>query len=127
VLALILRALDLHVPPVPQEPLLAISPWAPAFVLVAFLKVNVIAVRRRLLRPPGIAATLLHRRGGPEGMIYLTLFWTFFKIGAFTFGGGYAMLPLIQARGRSRTAGWTSRLARQLHRRQRERRPAPSP
>lgn len=29
-------------------------------------------------------------------MIYLRLFWTFFKIGAFTFGGGYAMLPLIQ-------------------------------
>lgn len=30
-------------------------------------------------------------------MIYLELFCTFFKIGAFTFGGGYAMLPLIQA------------------------------
>lgn len=30
-------------------------------------------------------------------MICLELFWTFFKIGAFTFGGGYAMLPLIQA------------------------------
>jgi len=30
-------------------------------------------------------------------MIYLDLFWTFFKIGAFTFGGGYAMLPLVQA------------------------------
>jgi len=29
-------------------------------------------------------------------MIFLTLFLTFFKIGAFTFGGGYAMLPLIQ-------------------------------
>lgn len=29
-------------------------------------------------------------------MIFLKLFWTFFKIGAFTFGGGYAMLPLIQ-------------------------------
>lgn len=29
-------------------------------------------------------------------MIYLELFWTFFKIGAFTIGGGYAMLPLIQ-------------------------------
>ena len=29
-------------------------------------------------------------------MIYLELFWTFFVIGAFTFGGGYAMLPLIQ-------------------------------
>jgi chromate transporter len=26
----------------------------------------------------------------------LRLFWTFFKIGAFTFGGGYAMIPLIQ-------------------------------
>ncbi len=30
-------------------------------------------------------------------MIFLDLFWTFFKIGLFTFGGGYAMLPLIQA------------------------------
>ncbi len=30
-------------------------------------------------------------------MIYLELFLVFFKIGAFTFGGGYAMLPLIQA------------------------------
>ncbi|MBQ3667860.1 MAG: chromate transporter [Clostridia bacterium] len=29
-------------------------------------------------------------------MIYLELFWTFFKIGLFTFGGGYAMLPLVQ-------------------------------
>ena len=30
-------------------------------------------------------------------MIYLELLWTFFKIGAFTFGGGYVMIPLIQA------------------------------
>ena len=29
-------------------------------------------------------------------MIYLELFITFLMIGAFTFGGGYAMLPLIQ-------------------------------
>lgn len=29
-------------------------------------------------------------------MIYLTLFLTFLKIGLFTFGGGYAMIPLIQ-------------------------------
>lgn len=29
-------------------------------------------------------------------MIYFHLFWTFFLIGAFTFGGGYAMLPLVQ-------------------------------
>ena len=26
----------------------------------------------------------------------LTLFWTFLKIGVFTFGGGYAMVPLIE-------------------------------
>lgn len=30
-------------------------------------------------------------------MIYLKLLITFIKIGAFTFGGGYAMLPMIQA------------------------------
>lgn len=30
-------------------------------------------------------------------MIFLELFLTFFKIGLFTFGGGYAMLPLVQA------------------------------
>lgn len=29
-------------------------------------------------------------------MIYLDLFTTFFKIGLFTFGGGYAMISLIQ-------------------------------
>ncbi|MDD4290988.1 MAG: chromate transporter [Clostridia bacterium] len=28
-------------------------------------------------------------------MIYLLLFWTFLKIGLFTFGGGYAMIPMI--------------------------------
>ena len=26
---------------------------------------------------------------------YFKLFWTFFKIGLFTFGGGYAMIPMI--------------------------------
>lgn len=30
-------------------------------------------------------------------MILIELFLTFLKIGAFTFGGGYAMLPLIQS------------------------------
>lgn len=28
--------------------------------------------------------------------IFFTLFWTFFKIGLFTFGGGYAMIALIE-------------------------------
>ena len=27
---------------------------------------------------------------------YLQLFWAFFKVGALTFGGGYAMLPILQ-------------------------------
>ena len=31
-------------------------------------------------------------------MIYLELFWTFFVIGMFTSGGGYAMLSLIQGK-----------------------------
>ena len=39
-------------------------------------------------------------------MIYLELFLTFFMIGAFTFGGGYAMLPLIQAEVAAK--GWIS-------------------
>ncbi|MBS4455772.1 chromate transporter [Tuanshanicoccus lijuaniae] len=29
-------------------------------------------------------------------MIYLKLFWAFFKIGLFSIGGGYAAMPLIQ-------------------------------
>ena len=28
--------------------------------------------------------------------LLLDLFCTFFRIGAFTFGGGYAMLPMLQ-------------------------------
>ena len=32
-----------------------------------------------------------------QAMIWIKLFLTFLKIGAFTFGGGYAMLPLIQS------------------------------
>ena len=29
-------------------------------------------------------------------MIFIKLFWAFFKIGAFSFGGGYAAMPLIK-------------------------------
>ena len=29
--------------------------------------------------------------------IYLDMFITFAKVGAFTFGGGYAMLPMLQS------------------------------
>ena len=30
-------------------------------------------------------------------LLYLKIFWTFFKIGLFGFGGGYAMISMIQA------------------------------
>ncbi len=39
-------------------------------------------------------------------MIFLELFLTFFMIGAFTFGGGYAMLPLISEQAISK--GWVT-------------------
>ena len=38
-------------------------------------------------------------------MIYLKLFWVFFQIGMFSFGGGYASLPLIQTQVVNRY-GW---------------------
>lgn len=38
----------------------------------------------------------------------LRIFWTFFKIGVFTFGGGYAMIPLIEAEVIDRR-GWIAR------------------
>lgn len=37
-------------------------------------------------------------------IIYLQLFFTFFKIGLFTFGGGYAMIPLV--RDEAISLGW---------------------
>ena len=38
--------------------------------------------------------------------LLLNLFLTFFKIGAFTFGGGYAMLPLFRAE--TLAEGWAT-------------------
>lgn len=45
------------------------------------------------------AAAANEARSGSDGKephIVPKLFWSFFKIGVFTFGGGYAMIPLIQ-------------------------------
>lgn len=39
--------------------------------------------------------------------IYMELFWTFFKLGALTFGGGLAMLPLLR-REVVEKKGWAS-------------------
>lgn len=42
-------------------------------------------------------------------MIFFELFYTFFMIGLFTFGGGYAMIPMIQEQVVSK--GWISQSA----------------
>ncbi len=39
-------------------------------------------------------------------MILFELFYTFFYIGLFTFGGGYAMIPLIEEQIRAHEATW---------------------
>lgn len=58
----------------------------------------------------GVRVCVLLNNGKEEkALIYLELLWTFFKIGAFTFGGGYAMLPLIQDEVTAR--GWVSERA----------------
>ena len=40
-------------------------------------------------------------------MIYVQLFWSFIQIGLFSFGGGYAAMPLIQGQVVT-THGWLS-------------------
>ena len=45
------------------------------------------------------------RKEGTEEMIYLQLFFSFLQIGMFSFGGGYAAMPLIQEQVVSRH-GW---------------------
>ncbi|HON42541.1 MAG TPA: chromate transporter [Bacillota bacterium] len=46
--------------------------------------------------------------GGPARASVAALFWTFFRIGAFTIGGGYVMVPLIQ-RDIVERRGWIDR------------------
>ena len=66
---------------------------AGAFLLVGFFGANSILV---LIACASLAWRLQAEDWGDEAVIFLELFFTFLKIGAFTFGGGYAMLPLIQ-------------------------------
>ncbi len=59
---------------------------------------------RHTPQPPHIAA----EKGGWT-MIYLRLIWSYLKIGFFGFGGGYAMLALIE--NEIVTPGWISEKA----------------
>lgn len=45
----------------------------------------------------GSSKSHYHRAEGKSQMIYLQLFLGYLQIGAFSFGGGYAAMPLIQA------------------------------
>ena len=45
----------------------------------------------------GSSKSYYHRAEGKSQMIYLQLFLSYLQIGAFSFGGGYAAMPLIQA------------------------------
>jgi chromate transporter len=47
-------------------------------------------------------------KGTGDARVCLSLFTTFFKIGAFTFGGGFAMIPLIEREMIDRR-GWIAR------------------
>ena len=48
------------------------------------------------LRRNRCAGYAVSEKEGDRGMIYLELFWSFFQVGLFSIGGGYAAMPLIQ-------------------------------
>ena len=70
-----------------------------SFVAVRFFSVNIIAI---ILVCGVIGAADTWHQGKmrkvrrPRAMIHLELFWSFFQIGLFSIGGGYAAMPLIQ-------------------------------
>ena len=49
-----------------------------------------------IMRAAGDGADAARKEEGR--MILLQLFWSFLQIGLFSFGGGYAAMPLIQAK-----------------------------
>ena len=101
VLALLLKALLSMYRQSPKGAV-AYAVMAGAFVLTAFLDVDAVAVIL-LCAAVGLLTSLRGKRRG-RVMVCLELFVTFFKIGLFTIGGGYAMLPLIQEEVQSN--GW---------------------
>ena len=77
-----------------KKRLLPIAVMLAAFVATRFFSVNIILI---ILVCGGIGAldTLYLKKKEIE-MIYLELFWSFFQVGLFSIGGGYAAMPLIQ-------------------------------
>ena len=105
VLALIIRALAAMYKECPKSPLSYIIAAA-AFFVAAFTSINTIFIILGCAAV-GLAVHLVfNTKNGRRGrqMIFIELFFTFFKIGLFTVGGGYAMLPLIRTEVLSK--GW---------------------
>ena len=61
----------------------------PIWFIISGGIIGIILYKRKIIRVHG-------KRGGTIMTAYLELVTSFFKIGLFGFGGGYAMLPLIQ-------------------------------
>ncbi len=78
-----------------KKRLLPIAVMLAAFVATRFFSVNIILIIL-VCGVIGALDTLYLQREGGRGMIYLELFWSFFQVGVFSIGGGYAAMPLIQ-------------------------------
>ena len=65
-----------------------------AFIANYYLKINIVLI---ILICIGSSKSHYHRTEEKSQMIYLQLFLSYLQIGAFSFGGGYAAMPLIQA------------------------------
>ena len=74
--------------------LLPIAVMLAAFVATRFFSVNIILIIL-VCGVIGVGYAVSAKEGG-RGMIYLELFWSFFQVGLFSIGGGYAAMPLIQ-------------------------------
>ena len=78
-----------------KKRLLPIAVMLAAFVATRFFSVNIILIIHGLRCDWCVGYAVSAKEGG-RGMIYLELFWSFFQIGLFSIGGGYAAMPLIQ-------------------------------
>ena len=85
---------DMGAPFVKEKDVMSIIIMAVAFAASCIFKVNVIYIVI-LCGLLGVIRTLYGEEGGEE-MIYLQLFFSFLQVGMFSFGGGYAAMPLIQ-------------------------------
>ena len=79
-----------------KEPLL-IAIMLAAFVANYYFEINVIIIILIVIAIGVIRTLFPGASEGGEGMICIQLFFAFLQIGAFSFGGGYAAMPLIQA------------------------------